>query len=607
MTAAAKHCLLVVDDEPDVCDSVHDLLRREFRVLKANGAQEGFRIMQEEEVHIIMTDQRMPRITGVELLEKVKSKNPLAVRMLFTGYADLESIIAAINQGHVYQFLRKPWQPEDLLSAVRQAAIEYERIIAQSEEADRLRSEIADLQHRVEALEGEVHRLRGSIAPHPDPDHHRRPTRGPEPVVAVEPSISPTQHPPTRHTLLIVDDEPDVLDSLRHLFHRTYRVVTAESGEQALEALGRQEVHVILSDQRMPGMTGDALLGFARRLYPDAIRMLFTGYADLEAVIKAVNEGHIFRYIVKPWDPEELQSVIRQAVEQYDLLAERKRLIGELRSANARLVRAQREPLRGQPVEERPSSRSPATSSTRRSRLILGLSEPATMLKDPGRDEGDRQIIDQIIRAGRQLAKLVADMLILMQSNDFGRTIHRSEVDLALLLHEAADRLMPFVESRRLRFDVDVSADLGSFEIDAPKVRDAVLNLLTNALEIHPRRRRDRPCRPACFRTPDEAEIVISDRGIGMEPRAVRRLFEPFFTEFDPSRHSSGDFGFEKRGLGLGLCIAKQFVELHGGRISAESEPGRGTRVTIHLPRRPFPGASREVELNVPDGGTAPG
>ena len=111
MTAAAKHCLLVVDDEPDVCDSVHDLLRREFRVLKAHGAEEGFKVMRDEEVHIIMTDQRMPQITGVELLKKIKAKNPQAVRMLFTGYADFESIIAAINQGHVYQFLRKPWQP----------------------------------------------------------------------------------------------------------------------------------------------------------------------------------------------------------------------------------------------------------------------------------------------------------------------------------------------------------------------------------------------------------------------------------------------------------------------------------------------------------------
>src|SRR3978361_414986 len=99
MPRPSKHCLLIFDDEPNVCDSVHDLLRREFRVLKAHSAEEGYKLMQEEEVHIVMSDQRMPQITGVELLAKVKSKYPNAVRMRVTGFADLESIIAAINQG----------------------------------------------------------------------------------------------------------------------------------------------------------------------------------------------------------------------------------------------------------------------------------------------------------------------------------------------------------------------------------------------------------------------------------------------------------------------------------------------------------------------------
>jgi DNA-binding NtrC family response regulator len=161
MTPTSKHCLLVVDDEADVCDSVHDLLRREFRVLRATSAQEGFRLMQEEEVHIIMTDQRMPRVTGVELLEKVKVRNPNAVRMLFTGYADLDSIVAAINQGHVFHFLKKPWQPEELLAAVRAAAEEYDRLIAAADEGQRLRSELEAILVRVSALEGEVRRLRG--------------------------------------------------------------------------------------------------------------------------------------------------------------------------------------------------------------------------------------------------------------------------------------------------------------------------------------------------------------------------------------------------------------------------------------------------------------
>jgi response regulator RpfG family c-di-GMP phosphodiesterase len=154
-----RHCLLVVDDEPNVCESVHDLLRREFRVLKAHSADEGYRVMLEEEVHIVMSDQRMPQITGVELLTKVKARHPHAIRMLFTGFADLESVIAAINQGHIYQFMKKPWQPEELLTAVRQAALEYDRLEIVALEREHLQEEVMELKQRVSNLETEVRRL----------------------------------------------------------------------------------------------------------------------------------------------------------------------------------------------------------------------------------------------------------------------------------------------------------------------------------------------------------------------------------------------------------------------------------------------------------------
>lgn len=158
--AAKKHTLLVVDDEPDVVDSVHDLLRREFTVLKAKSAEEGIALMQHNEVHIIMTDQRMPKITGVELLARIRQRYPHAVRMLFTGYADLDSIVAAINQGHVYGFLKKPWQPEELEAVVREAAAEYDRLVEHDDRMHRLQNELKLLHDRVAALELEVQRLR---------------------------------------------------------------------------------------------------------------------------------------------------------------------------------------------------------------------------------------------------------------------------------------------------------------------------------------------------------------------------------------------------------------------------------------------------------------
>jgi signal transduction histidine kinase len=405
-----------------------------------------------------------------------------------------------------------------------------------------------------------------------------------------------------RHTLLVVDDEVDVLESLRHLFHRSYRVLTASSGDQALELLKKNDVHLILSDQRMPGMSGDIFLSQARRLHPDAIRMLFTGYADIQAVINAVNEGNIFRYILKPWDAVELEGVIRQGAEQYELLAERKRLIAELQSANTQLKRANEEleeagQLKSAFIEV--ASHEFNTPIT----LVLGLSELLRLL-NPNRQEQEQALVERISDYARQLAKLVTNTLTMMRANDFRRRLQRSPVDLASLLRRVTDQVMPIVRDRHLNLAVELADDLGVFEIDGDKIAASVINLLTNAIKFTPDG--GDISLSAQLTAPDEVEIRIADRGIGLEPRAVNRLFQPFFTQFDSSLHSSGDFGFNKRGLGLGLSIVKQFVELHGGRVQAESTLGQGTTVTIFLPRCASPTLDHDSEPSSDEALTIP-
>jgi DNA-binding NtrC family response regulator len=141
-----------------------------------------------------------------------------------------------------------------------------------------------------------------------------------------------------KHPILVVDDEPEILFSLRGLLRRDFEVHTAESGSEAIEILRRQPVHVIMTDQRMPEMTGVELMSQVQGEWPDAIRMVFTGYADIKAVIDAINLGHIFRYITKPWDPEELQAVLQQACEEYDRIIERKCLLTDLQAYHARCL-----------------------------------------------------------------------------------------------------------------------------------------------------------------------------------------------------------------------------------------------------------------------------
>jgi signal transduction histidine kinase len=385
-----------------------------------------------------------------------------------------------------------------------------------------------------------------------------------------------------RHTLLIVDDELDVLESLRHQFHRTYHVLTSSSGPEALEILENHDVNLILTDQRMPGMAGDAFLQRARAVRPETIRMLFTGYADIQGVIRAVNEGQIFRYILKPWDSLELEAIIRQGAEQFDLLAERRRLIGDLESANEELVRANDELARADQLKTafiEVASHEFNTPIT----LVLGLTE-LLRLGNPGRPEQEQEILRQITASGRQLARLVYNILTLLRADDFRKTLERTPISLRELIERVVDQVRPLATVRDLRFATDVTADLGEFELDADKISAVLVNLLTNAIKFTP----DGGVIQLSVREKggEGAEIRVEDRGVGMDPQALKHLFQPFFTQLDPSRHSSGDFGFCKRGLGLGLTIAKQFVEMHGGSISASSREGGGTTITVYLPRR---------------------
>ncbi|HIE97989.1 MAG TPA: response regulator [Planctomycetes bacterium] len=142
-----------------------------------------------------------------------------------------------------------------------------------------------------------------------------------------------------KHPILIVDDEPDVLFSLKGLLRHDFELHTAESGEQALAILRQHPIHVVMTDQRMPGMTGTELMSQAKVLHPDAVRIVFTGYADIKAVIEAINTGGLYRYITKPWDPDELIDVLHHAAQRYDQDAKKIRFSTDVKSFANDVVR----------------------------------------------------------------------------------------------------------------------------------------------------------------------------------------------------------------------------------------------------------------------------
>lgn len=134
-----------------------------------------------------------------------------------------------------------------------------------------------------------------------------------------------------KHNILVVDDERPNLESLRRTFRREYSVFAADNGEEALSIVQQQDIALIITDQRMPGMTGIELLERTMGVYPHAIRIILTAFMDVEALIGAINAGRVYRYITKPWDPEELKITVRRALELYDLTMENERLMEELK------------------------------------------------------------------------------------------------------------------------------------------------------------------------------------------------------------------------------------------------------------------------------------
>lgn len=141
------------------------------------------------------------------------------------------------------------------------------------------------------------------------------------------------------HRVLIVDDEPGILDTLERTLAGRYTIFRAGNGDEALEVLREEDMAMTIADQRMPGMSGVLLLMRSREIQPNMIRILLTGYTDIDTAIDAINMGAVYRYVQKPWDPEEFMITIRRALESYDLKMDNLRLMKELEEANERLRR----------------------------------------------------------------------------------------------------------------------------------------------------------------------------------------------------------------------------------------------------------------------------
>ena len=143
-----------------------------------------------------------------------------------------------------------------------------------------------------------------------------------------------------QHTILCVDDEDNILHSLKRLLRKEgYRFLTALSGEEGLKILNENDVHLLISDHRMPGMSGTEFLAKVREKHPDVLRVILTGYTEVDSITESINKGNIYKFFLKPWSDQNLKLEIRQALEQYDLIQANKRLHEKVLEQNEELKR----------------------------------------------------------------------------------------------------------------------------------------------------------------------------------------------------------------------------------------------------------------------------
>ena len=381
---------------------------------------------------------------------------------------------------------------------------------------------------------------------------------------------------PKQYHILYVDDEAENLLVFKSTFRLEYRIFTATSAAEALRMLEWETIHVVITDQKMPGMDGVAFLREVARRYPDVVRLILTGYSDLETVVLAVNECGIYRYLTKPWQEEDLKVTLEKALETCRLRDENQQLLESLSAANSHL-------------EARVAQRTTQLVALNEEKnLLIGLvahdlrgpvgrvNALVDMLRMEGRNLTPEQhdCLQMILESNEHLLSLI-DRILDVEAIEAGRfTLSPERLDVAALLHELLAGFKAAAARKHIILESHGPGQPVPGTIDRNFFTQILENLLSNALKFsYPGSRVS-----VRLRT-DEAWLYleVQDEGPGLSAADHARLFGKF------QRLSARPTGGESSS-GLGLAIVKKYVELMAGRVWCESEKGKGATFVVQLP-----------------------
>ena len=381
-----------------------------------------------------------------------------------------------------------------------------------------------------------------------------------------------------KFAILYVDDEEKSLKTFARAFEDTFRVLTAPSAQEGLKLIEQhgEDIGVLMTDQRMPGEKGVWLLERARALHPRTIRILATAYADMEAAIAAVNSGAIYKYVTKPWEPEQLDEVLKRALEFFMVQQERDQLLREKMSVLHNMMIADRIVSLGLLAA--------GLSHHIRNSLVavktfLDLA-PSKMAEEKMTMEGLRnpdfwkEYYQSVQSQIERINNLLKDLWTASEKPSFEFT---DQVQLREVVESCFQAQKAAFEAKKITVKNEVSAQLPAMKVDKPKFYRLFDLLLKDELATLPS-----GCEVIIKAEPYNGssragvQIQVTDNGPGLPQEALRLVFDPFVVRSDSPME-----------YGIHLMACYFIVHHHGGKIEARSEDGKGTTFTIRLPMDP--------------------
>lgn len=361
-----------------------------------------------------------------------------------------------------------------------------------------------------------------------------------------------------KQSILLVDDESDNLDALERLFRKKFEVLKALGGKEALGLLDDHSPAVIISDQRMPEMSGVDFLKKSINTHPDAIRILLTGYTDIESVISAINSGQIYKYVTKPWDPVDLLNTVEKACEKYELRS-------ELKLKNQQLEEAYEE-LKS--LDESKTSFMLLINHELKTPLTV-LSSYLQLLNETKLDKDQKNCVEKLNSAYERLELLISDSLRLLEAETQQLKVKTSTINLADFTEQT---LSPFESSfteKNLKLVLNYEVD--KVKTDSNLLADVFSRLIDNACRFSDK---DTDVNITVDKYGKQAKFTIASTGKKIDSKKIDSLLKPFTLDEKALNHS--------KGTGLGLAICNSQLKLLDSELQIKAD-GKKTIISFDL------------------------